>query len=363
VRRLGLLALTVSMGALALPSPAQAAVPTVNYRCTPGPADCAGWYTTNLTLRWFTSDDVLYEDGCNTWTFTQEGVYKRTCTASTDTDSVSRTIWIRVDKTPPQVTGASPARPADVNGWFNHAVSVTFAGADATSGIASCTTTSYEGPDSSAAAVTGTCTDNAGLVSPPTAFALRFDATPPQLTSVRAAGRNRRIRVRWRPSADTAAIEVLRTPGIQSARQSVIFRGPGAELLDRQVRNGVRYSYAIRITDAAGNAVVQTVAAVPRRAWLSPEAGAALSRPPSLRWRPVRRARYYNVQLFRGGRKILSAWPTRASYRLKRHWTFRGRRYRLSPGIYRWYVWPGYGARAEHRFGRLLVKRRFNIVG
>jgi hypothetical protein len=77
----------------------------------------------------------------------------------------------------------------------------------------------------------------------------------------------------------------------------------------------------------------------------------------------VRRARYYNVQLFRGGRKILSAWPTRAIYQLKRHWTFRGRRYRLSPGIYRWYVWPGYGARAEHRFGRLLVKRRFKIVG
>jgi hypothetical protein len=362
VKRLRLLALAITMSALALPSPAQAGVPTVTYRCTPGPADCTGWYTTNVTLRWFTSDDVLYEDGCNIWTFSQDGAYKRTCTASTDTDSVSRTIWVRVDKTPPQVTGASPARPPDINGWFNHAVSVTFAGTDVTSGIASCTSTSYEGPDSSAAAVSGTCADNAGLVSPPTVFTLQFDATPPRLTSVRAAGRDKRIRVRWRSSADAATVEVLRTPGVEAERESVIFRGPGAEFLDRQVRNGVRYAYAVRIADAAGNAVVQSVAAIPRRAWLSPDAGAALSSPPSLRWRPVRRARYYNVQLFRGGHKILSSWPTRSLYRLKRHWTFRGHRYRLSPGIYRWYVWPGYGRRAEHRFGRLLVKRRFKIV-
>jgi PKD repeat protein len=361
VRRFGFLALALTLSALAFPSSA-AAVPTVVYTCTPAPADCSGWYTVDVTLRWFTSDDVLFEDGCNTWTFSQEGVYRRTCTASNHTDSVSRTVTIRIDKSPPQVTGATPIRPPDVNGWFNHGVSVTFAGADATSGIAACTTTSYEGPDTSAATLTGTCRDNAGLVSNPGAFALKFDATPPQLTALRATGRKGRVRVRWRPPADAATVQVVRTPGVGSEAQSVVFRGPGAEFLDRQVRDGVRYSYTVSIADAAGNADVQTVAAVPRRAWPSPAAGAALSGPPSLRWRPVRRAGYYNVQLFRGGRKIMSAWPSRAIYRLKRHWKYRGHRYGLSPGRYRWYVWPGYGRRSQHRFGRLILRRTFRIV-
>jgi hypothetical protein len=44
-------------------------------------------------------------------------------------------------------------------GWFNAPVTVGFFGQDATSGIASCTSTSYSGPDSATASVMGTCAD------------------------------------------------------------------------------------------------------------------------------------------------------------------------------------------------------------
>jgi hypothetical protein len=35
---------------------------------------------------------------------------------------------------------------------------------------------------------------------------------------------------------------------------------------------------------------------------------------------------------------------------------------RLSPGRYRWYVWPAYGDRADERYGRLIGHSSFSIV-
>ena len=72
--------------------------------------------------------------------------------------------------------------------------------------------------------------------------------------------------------------------------------------------------------------------------------------PPTLAWARAKRASYYNVQLIRAGRRVLSAWPARTSFRLRRTWLYKGRRYRLQPGVYRWYVWPGYGRISAARY-------------
>jgi len=48
---------------------------------------------------------------------------------------------------------------------------------------------------------------------------------------------------------------------------------------------------------------------------------------------------------------------------LKRSWTYAGHRYRLSPGRYRWYVWPGRGPRSANRYGRLLGSSSFILEG
>jgi hypothetical protein len=98
---------------------------------------------------------------------------------------------------------------------------------------------------------------------------------------------------------------------------------------------------------------------------LSPAAHATVrtGRPPLLRWMPVRRAHYYNVQLFQGHRKVLSAWPARPRYQLTKRWTRLGTPQRLRRGRYRWYVWPGFGARPKSRYGGLLGRRAFTVVG
>ena len=74
---------------------------------------------------------------------------------------------------------APPSRPPDHDGWYSAPVDVRFSGADALSGLASCTAGSYAGPDTAAARVTGTCADVAGNRSAPFTFPLRYDATAP----------------------------------------------------------------------------------------------------------------------------------------------------------------------------------------
>ena len=95
---------------------------------------------------------------------------------------------------------------------------------------------------------------------------------------------------------------------------------------------------------------------------LTPRNGARLSAPPVLRWRRIPGASYYNVQLWRAGRKILSRWPIRPRLALKARWRYAGHSYRLRPARYRWYVWPGYGLRSTAQYGRLAVRGRFRIV-
>ena len=76
--------------------------------------------------------------------------------------------------------------------------------------------------------------------------------------------------------------------------------------------------------------------------------------PPVLKWAAVPKASYYNVQLFRGRQKVLSIWPAGTSLKLSKSWSYEGRDFTLTPGRYRWYVWPGVGNRDQARYLKLL---------
>src|SRR5262249_24961811 len=91
-------------------------------------------------------------------------------------------VTIKRDATPPVVSAITAARAPDANGWYNHAVGASVSGADAMSGLASCTARTYSGPDSGSASLSGTCTDGAGNTAAPAAISLQYDATPPAVT-------------------------------------------------------------------------------------------------------------------------------------------------------------------------------------
>jgi hypothetical protein len=109
---------------------------------------------------------------------------------------------------------------------------------------------------------------------------------------------------------------------------------------------------------ATAAAATSTGSATAARPAYAPKAGAVVSSPPLLRWGAVPRARHYNVQLYRNGRKILSRWPTRARYRVRHIWRYGDRWYSLRPAVYRWYVWPFVGS----RYRRIRVRSTF-LVG
>ena len=161
----------------------------------------------------------------------------------------------------------------------------------------------------------------------------------------------------------------MRSPaGARAAQADVVYDGTGAGFTDTGLKNGTRYAYVVQAADLAGNtatgsATVTPTADASTKRLLSPGAGSSLSRPPLLRWRRIARAGYYNVQLFRHGKKLLSAWPRRPRLQLERRWRFAGAKRRLAAGDYRWFVWPGEGARADRRYGERIGARRFTITG
>ena len=351
-----LLATLAAAGALALLPSAAQAQPQITRTCN-GSLVCSTWFTEPVLLDWtFTGSPT---GGCVDTTLTQDTPGTRLgCIVIEAGETASLEVTLKLDRTAPDITAVEPDRPPDHDGWYSRPVTFAPRASDPTSGVAGCESVTYGGPDDADASVSATCRDVAGNVGA-RAFPLRYDATPPDPGPADVETGDRVVRLRW-PAAETATI--VRTPGPDGEPSAELYSGAGAGFTDRQVRNGERYRYVLTLADAAGNAASRELSGVPGPHLLDPARRASVAGPPRLEWTPVRGARYYNVQLFRDGRKILSAWPKRPELQLKPSWRFRGKRRRLIDGLYRWYVWPGEGPRSEQRYGKLIGRRSF-VVG
>jgi hypothetical protein len=144
-----------------------------------------GWYKDPVKVTWSGSDTTSGIASCpNSATYSTpdsaNAALSATCTDQAGNSS-STSFPLKYDSTPPVAGSASPARPPDANGWYNHQVSLNWSGSDATSGPVSCTSLSYNGPDGTSVAPSGTCTDQAGNTSAPLTLPspIQFDATAP----------------------------------------------------------------------------------------------------------------------------------------------------------------------------------------
>ena len=329
---------------------------------TPG---ANSWYVSPTTIRWRVEDPesgIKSSSGCDATAITSDTAGTRlTCSATNMIDaSTTVSLMVKVDITAPTVTGATPDRPPDTAGWYTRPVTFAFAGSDGTSGVASCSSVTYSGPDNATAAVSGTCTDNAGNVSPPSGVSFRYDASAPALRGVSVHAGDREVIVVWTPLPKWEWVEVIRA--IVGRRHTrIVYRGSGSKYVDRHVRNGIEYRYAVIGRDQAGHATEAREKAIPVGPLRTPLPGATVVSRPRLSWVRVRGAAFYNVQLFRGSRKVLSAWPKGAHLTLARSWRYRGRREQLTPGRYRWYVWPAFRGKRGVHFGRLIGRSTFVV--
>jgi len=328
--------------------------------------DCSpGWYTAPVSVVWQASPAPLSTDPCLLgiqYSFTTDTDTTLACTGTWSGNVQSQySTPLHIEISAPSAT-ATPDRPPDANGWYNHPVSVTFAG-NAFSGIASCTAPqTFSGPATTGTSLSGTCTDNAGKTAG-ASFPFRYDASPPSL-SADSQPADGSVDLSWQASsgpAPLAWIQVARNPGVAAGAADVLYQGGGTSYKDKRVRNGTHYTYTVTAMDQAGNMSQQTVSATPGARLLSPAAGARLTAPPALGWTAIPKATYYNVQLFKGRTKILSAWPAKPGLQLKRTWRFAGHRRHLAHGTYRWYVWPGFGARKAAHYGRRIGSATFVI--
>lgn len=310
-----------------------------------------GWHRSNVTVSWSAVDPesgVTRTRGCDTETFTQDttGV-ARTCEADNSVGLTgSYTVVVKIDRTPPTVSAALDRAP-DVGGWHTSPVTAVFSGSDGTSSIASCTSpATYSGPDTTGGQLTGSCRDRAGNQASASA-SVKYDTTAPVVTKVVPARRPDRYGWFRRP-VRFAVHGRDATSGIASCN-SPVYSGP----------NDARASVSGTCTDRAGNESSPRDATFKyARPLLVPARGSAVQVPVVLRWVEVKRARLYNVQLWRGKQKLLSVWPRGTSYRLGRKWGYAGKGYALVPGRrYRWYVWPRIGS----RYGRLLGSSVFVV--
>jgi len=349
---------------------------TIWAMCTSGghsaTCDTTAWYQAPVSVIWSatgegTTSGPTSTSPCNLgvqYVYNTDSVTNLSCSAMwSDGTDKGDGFNLHVEASSPTVT-AIPSRPPDSNGWYNHPFSVSFQGSNSFSGIASCTPpATYAGPANAGAAVGGSCTDNAGKTIT-ASFGFAYDATPPALTAAADPG-DQTVALSWQAGGDAApiaSVQVTRTGGTNAASAAMVYDGTGTGFNDTRLKNGVHYTYTITARDLAGNATVQTVAATPAARLLSPALNAHLSAPPMLTWTVAPGATYYNVQLFRGGGKVLSMWPKQATLQLRRRWKFEGRRYRLKPGTYRWYVWPGLGRRKAGRYGHMIGSGTFVIV-
>ncbi len=147
--------------------------------------DSNGWYNHAFSVSYSGEDETSGIDSCDAddeydGPDTAGDSLSGSCTDNAG-NSASASYDFKYDATAPAVV-VNLARDPDHNGWYNHAVGYSAVGSDALSDIDSCQPDAvYTAPDSAAASVTRTCTDNAGNEGSGSRTFM-FDSTDPAVT-------------------------------------------------------------------------------------------------------------------------------------------------------------------------------------
>ena len=109
------------------------------------------------------------------------------------------------------------------------------------------------------------------------------------------------------------------------------------------------YDHSGNVSRAARR-IVKLASLIPTR----PLSGSVVRKAPRLRWKARKHAAYYNLQLFRNGKRVLLRWPDHPFYRLPAR--------KLRPGTYVWFVWPAVRhVGAAPTFGGLIGRSTFVV--
>jgi hypothetical protein len=198
----------------------------------------------------------------------------------------------------------------------------------------------------------------ANVSAPGTADVVEPDKTPPGVATGLAATRHgAAVTLRWTKAHDadlSQSVVVWRAGHAPSsiADGTRIYAGPASHVATTQVIGQQRF-YAVFEVDTHGLISKAAVLAVTVPASkLRPIDGTIVKQVPTLSWRRVAHAKYYDVQIWLGSRKVAEAWPSRRSWTPPAAALAKG-------GRYIWYVWPGFGHRIDANYGPAIGHARF----
>jgi hypothetical protein len=257
---------------------------------------------------------------------------------------------------PPSITLHVSGREGD-NGWYVSDVSVSWTVSDST-GISTSSGCEPQTLTSDTPGTTLTCSAS-NRAKPPlsnsVSVTIKIDRTPPRLGDVSETSGDGANLLRWTSTARSDTFRLERTTRREKTPAQIFRSIRGTTFRDTTIQPGREYLYKLAARDAAGNFSRRvSLLALPKVLPLEklpyvPRVSVA----PILRWKAVPGAAYYHVQLFRGGKRILAAWPSGPQLALHPAWSWAGRRYRLDRGTYRWYVWSGTGPRSAAHYTRI----------
>jgi LysM repeat protein len=195
-------------------------------------------------------------------------------------------------------------------------------------------------------------------------FSWVVDTTPPaRVRQLRSSFGSGWVRLSWRNPTDVdfRRVSIWRRKVDAPSWRFLATRKERTTFLDDTVPNDTRFVYALRSVDRARNASPRAKIEGRASKILKPAFGSLHDSPPLIDWAFVRDAAFFNLQLWRDGRKILSAWPVRSAHRLPATWRYNGGRYSLRSDRYRVYVWAAFGSKPHTHYGPLLGWTEFRM--
>jgi hypothetical protein len=308
------------------------------------------------------------------------GVTNVTCESGDQAGTFTITVK---DTTPPAFTGGAKLFVKDVNAAASAQVEYPVPTAtDKVDGKVQVVCKPQPGSEFKLGTSKATCTarDKHGNVGTDTiSIEVRDVTKPPPVVALQVHLHGSSATVEWElpPGNDAVATVLVRKPGTTTGlvvgkpvpKPTVLYRGPRTTFVDHGLKKGVHYEYDAYAVDRASNQSGKSaaLAAIPLGPLTAPFDGERFTSPPLLTWKPNGEADYYNVQLWlvngKSLKKELSIWPTTAHLQLQREWDYRGSHFLLAPGVYRWYVWPGFGPLAKAKYGKLIGSATFVVLG
>ncbi|HEU5181948.1 MAG TPA: kelch repeat-containing protein [Candidatus Polarisedimenticolia bacterium] len=156
--------------------------PSAQMAVTSGTAGSNGWYTSDVTIGTSGSDSVSGPVTCTGDQHqndeTTGAIFSGSCTNDAGLSTDAAPLSVKVDKTGPSAQMAVTSGTAGSNGWYTSDVTIGTSGSDEVSGPVTCTGDQHQNDETTGASFSGSCTNDAGLITGAT-LTVKVDKTGP----------------------------------------------------------------------------------------------------------------------------------------------------------------------------------------